>query len=430
MFAVSCDGQKKAKRCSIDGAINVVNSLPEVKKQSKFVDSISQNKKHLSFITDSIEIKNHQYYMIKTGFNGQFHWETYTIFYVDKNNCSEILVDEVVSGEIMPINKWRKLKNKQVNKMNSNSFSFSYLFNEGTVVKFTPKDLDNTNPEIQKFKRKLKRYEEEHPLSEDFDKADLTSLINNETFFDLQYYIDSSWLIYFIDKYKIDVTTLNLLMNEAIKQEDYKAVEILIGKGYIISNIELNVVKETQEAKKNNIEENGKEGFEMYLVEKSKIEDISKIIKSQYLNNHIEDLDGYTNLRKEKHTQSEILQKVKTGEKIEVLDNTGDWFLVKTKEGKTGYIHKSRVKSGNNSSHSTTYKLYDRPDFSSFSREVIAKGEIETVHNIEGWDFVKVNGVTGYLPREETKEQQKVANNHKHTFLAEEDEIKPEKKGF
>ncbi|WP_083190029.1 SH3 domain-containing protein [Chryseobacterium artocarpi] len=57
------------------------------------------------------------------------------------------------------------------------------------------------------------------------------------------------------------------------------------------------------------------------------------------------DPDGYTNLRKDKNTSSEILQKVKSGEHIEVLDNTGDWFLVKTKEGKEGYIHKSRIKS-------------------------------------------------------------------------------------
>ncbi|REC63980.1 SH3 domain-containing protein [Chryseobacterium pennae] len=56
------------------------------------------------------------------------------------------------------------------------------------------------------------------------------------------------------------------------------------------------------------------------------------------------DLDGYTNLRKDKNTSSEILQKIKSGEHIEVLDNARDWFLVKTKEEKEGYIHKSRLK--------------------------------------------------------------------------------------
>lgn len=60
----------------------------------------------------------------------------------------------------------------------------------------------------------------------------------------------------------------------------------------------------------------------------------------------IHDPDGYTNLRKEKHTQSEVLQKIKSGESVAVLNNSGDWWQVKTKEGKTGYVHKSRIKSG------------------------------------------------------------------------------------
>ena len=59
----------------------------------------------------------------------------------------------------------------------------------------------------------------------------------------------------------------------------------------------------------------------------------------------INDPDGFTNLRKEKSSSSEILQKIKTGEKIEVLDNSGDWFLVQTQDDKKGYVHKSRIKS-------------------------------------------------------------------------------------
>ena len=59
----------------------------------------------------------------------------------------------------------------------------------------------------------------------------------------------------------------------------------------------------------------------------------------------IQDPDGFTNLRKEKNSTSDILQKINSGEAINVLDNSGDWFLVKTKEGKEGYIHKSRIKS-------------------------------------------------------------------------------------
>lgn len=62
----------------------------------------------------------------------------------------------------------------------------------------------------------------------------------------------------------------------------------------------------------------------------------------QYL---IKDHDGFTNLRKEKNSNSDVLQKIDSGEHIEVLENSGEWFLVKTKEGNKGYIHKSRIKT-------------------------------------------------------------------------------------
>ncbi|AZB01953.1 SH3 domain-containing protein [Chryseobacterium joostei] len=59
----------------------------------------------------------------------------------------------------------------------------------------------------------------------------------------------------------------------------------------------------------------------------------------------IQDSDGYTNLRKDKNSSSQILQKINTGEQIDVLDQSGDWWLVVSKEGKKGYVHKSRIKS-------------------------------------------------------------------------------------
>ncbi len=60
---------------------------------------------------------------------------------------------------------------------------------------------------------------------------------------------------------------------------------------------------------------------------------------------YIQDSDGYTNLRKEKNSSSQILQKINTGEQVEVLDQNGDWWLTVSKEGKKGYVHKSRIKS-------------------------------------------------------------------------------------
>ncbi|PWW28052.1 SH3 domain-containing protein, partial [Chryseobacterium sp. AG844] len=47
----------------------------------------------------------------------------------------------------------------------------------------------------------------------------------------------------------------------------------------------------------------------------------------------------------EKNSSSQILEKINTGEEVEVLDQNGDWWLVVSKAGKKGYVHKSRIKS-------------------------------------------------------------------------------------
>lgn len=59
----------------------------------------------------------------------------------------------------------------------------------------------------------------------------------------------------------------------------------------------------------------------------------------------VQDADGFTNLRKEKNSLSEVLQTIRSGEKVEILDSSGDWWLVVTKQDRKGYVHKSRVKS-------------------------------------------------------------------------------------
>ncbi len=76
---------------------------------------------------------------------------------------------------------------------------------------------------------------------------------------------------------------------------------------------------------------------------KDYVQDIYQPVKENAY--FVQDTDGYTNLRKEKNSSSEIIQKVKSGENIEVLDQNGEWYRVATKEGNRGYIHKSRIKS-------------------------------------------------------------------------------------
>ncbi|WP_282630092.1 SH3 domain-containing protein [Empedobacter sedimenti] len=131
-------------------------------------------------------------------------------------------------------------------------------------------------------------------------------------------------------------------MSTAINQEDFAAVKTL-SKNYIFSK------KQIEAAQSKKIYKDSLHGkldiVEYYDPSYSKIDEILSFIKNSFVKNNIQDPDGYTNLRKEKNVQSAIIQQIKSGEHIEVLDNSNDWFLVQTKEGKEGYVHKSRIKN-------------------------------------------------------------------------------------
>ncbi len=336
----ACDGQTKKNICTSDIAIKKISQLPEIVKQGKYIDSLTNHKHGVSFMVEDDLVGKKKYFRIKTGYNGNLRWETSYIFYADKENCS-IYYFDTVSEKLLTIEQWRYSFNKQQNKMTT--IEFNNLFTDGTVIEFTPNDLGKNTPEIKEFKEKLSLFESQHPLPDDFDSQNLKTLINNETFVNNERFVNSSWLEYFISKYKIDFNLLYDLMDLAIEQEDYNAVKIIIDKGSIVSRKEI----DSAELSLNYYESlKGKIDVEEFYDPKfSQISKIVPYIRNSFSKNHIQDPDGYTNLRKEKNTSSEILQKIKSGDHIEVLDNSGDWFLIKTKEGKQGYVHKSRIKS-------------------------------------------------------------------------------------
>ena len=59
---------------------------------------------------------------------------------------------------------------------------------------------------------------------------------------------------------------------------------------------------------------------------------------------YIEDPDGYTNVRTSGSSKAKIITQVKSGSFVDVIEKRGDWWKVKTDNGKVGYIHKSRIR--------------------------------------------------------------------------------------
>lgn len=80
-------------------------------------------------------------------------------------------------------------------------------------------------------------------------------------------------------------------------------------------------------------------------INKEKDQDPENIAKNEQTQFEIFDKDGYTNLRADKNSPSKIIDKVVSGESIEILGSVGAWWHIKTKTNKIGYVHKSRIRA-------------------------------------------------------------------------------------
>ncbi|WP_461532111.1 SH3 domain-containing protein [Sinomicrobium sp.] len=87
-----------------------------------------------------------------------------------------------------------------------------------------------------------------------------------------------------------------------------------------------------------------KEMFRRIISDKE-IDSCQREITNEILNTvvyYVEDPDGYTNLRAGKGVDFQVVLKVKNKERVNVLNDSGNWWEVEY-EGIKGYIHKSRL---------------------------------------------------------------------------------------
>ena len=85
-----------------------VLALPMVQKASKHIDKITNGKHGISFIAEEYLIEKKPFYEITVGYNSDVRFETYHIFYVNKENKEDVRILEPVSGEIIPVSEYKK----------------------------------------------------------------------------------------------------------------------------------------------------------------------------------------------------------------------------------------------------------------------------------------------------------------------------------
>lgn len=177
-------------------------------------------------------------------------------------------------------------------------------------------------------------------------------LVNNEVFSNSKTFVNSAWLEYFLNKYTFNVLELKPVIDLAIQQEDFPAVGILLNRGYIISTQQLELAAQTRKNTtlliKYNKENKGldEEGdLTFYEDKNSRINDIEQLLAKFYSANLIHDTDGYTNLRQGRNSSSAIVEKIKSGAHVKVLDNTNRWYYVESMTRNKGYIYFTKIRS-------------------------------------------------------------------------------------
>lgn len=312
------------KGCVVEeNAYAQVTSLPEVDKHIKECNNVPRC---VFFTIDPYLNDKREFYEIKEFLGGEFMNHTIGWYYVDKESCKVYRYD-VVTDRVFTLEQLNQFGDILGDKTGERVRLY-YLFYLNGSIDFGPEELDLSTDEKKEFLAELTVLEKNYPSGKGFKVDNLLFLVNNEFTKSRIREANTKWLNYFISKFNIDVSVLHSVMKEAISELDFAAMKIILARGYIVSEKDLSVAKRTKRG-----------------TSSTRIDEITNMLTKKYKANKINDPDGYTNLRKEKTTKSSIVSKVPSGEQINVLDNTGNWFLIETKDGVQGYVYRNRVKS-------------------------------------------------------------------------------------
>ncbi|SHK95432.1 SH3 domain-containing protein [Myroides odoratimimus] len=312
------------KGCTEKSAIKQVMALDEVARHIKEGENTPNG---IFFMSEDGGWNDRDYYVVKEMMKGKFMSSTLQFFYVDKVNCQLYYYYNEYEVLFSP-RQWKVFNNDVFGQGKNNKVHFMDLFFTYQRFDISPKDLIRNNEVINEFKVDLNSFEEKYRKAGKFEVDYLLLFINNTSTEASKRLLNTEWLKYFIKQFTIEVSRLNTLMKEAIENGDLKAIEYFIRRGYILSDIELSVVKRAKERSSS----------------KSLIT-IEKLLNVKYAANKISDPDGYTNLRDGKGINTNIITQIQSGEHIRVLDNISNWLLIETESGQRGYVYRNRVKS-------------------------------------------------------------------------------------
>ena len=95
-----------------DEVVDLVFTLPITQKVHNQIRKATQGQRGVSVIVEPQKTMNNaqEYYVVRMGYNGEDHYETYHILYVNKQDKNDILVVDPIEATIIPLAQWEQEK--------------------------------------------------------------------------------------------------------------------------------------------------------------------------------------------------------------------------------------------------------------------------------------------------------------------------------
>ena len=105
----ACQSQPQ-KLLTEDEVVDLVLALPITPKVYSQIKKATQGQGGVSVIVEPQEAieQGQKYYVVRIGYNGNERYETYHLLYVNKQDRSDIRIEDPIEGTIIPLAQWKE----------------------------------------------------------------------------------------------------------------------------------------------------------------------------------------------------------------------------------------------------------------------------------------------------------------------------------
>ena len=104
----ACQSQPQ-KLLTEDEVVDLVLALPITQKVYKQISEVTKERGVSILVEPLVVIEiGQKYYVVHVGYSGNSRYETYHLLYVNKQDRSDIRIEDPIEGTIIPLAQWKE----------------------------------------------------------------------------------------------------------------------------------------------------------------------------------------------------------------------------------------------------------------------------------------------------------------------------------